>query len=207
MPINDSEQLGGISAERANAGDLEGAAFEQPLYEEAAGGSGWRARLLPIQNVHERALPSDGASAGMLIDGLAGADDRLWPHDRWPSICFRDGLREGSQGGHGPIRYRVVEHQPGRLVRFRFTAPAGLVGEHGYELESGEQAMFLRHVLIGHVEGRMLWQWPLLFRPLHDALIEDSLDHAVAAVSGVTYEPARWPRPVRILRWLLKGLL
>jgi hypothetical protein len=62
-------------------------------------------------------------------------------------------------------------------------------------------------VLSGRAEGRMRWQWPLLFGPLHDALIEDSLDHAIAAVSETTYEPARWPVRVRALRWLLKGLI
>src|ERR1035441_8469110 len=51
---------------------------------------------------------------------------------------FESGLREGSDGGHGPVRYQVVEHQPGRLVRFRFTAPPGLLGEHRYELEDSD---------------------------------------------------------------------
>ena len=120
---------------------------------------------------------------------------------------FESGLREGSDGGHGPVRYQVVEHQPGRLVRFRFTAPPGLLGEHRYELEDSDGTVLLRHVLTGRAEGRMRWQWPLLFGPLHDALIEDSLDRAVAAVSEMTYEQARWPGRVRTLRWLLKGLV
>jgi hypothetical protein len=159
-----------------------------------------------ITNVHQRVLPVGGAPAESLVDGLAGADDRLWPRDRWPPMRFDGGLREGSAGGHGPIGYRVVEHRPGRGVRFSFTAPPGLVGEHGYELEDGERTV-LRHTLTARVEGRMRWQWPLLFEPLHDALIEDSLDHAVAAVCEAPYEPARWPRRARVLRWLLKGLL
>jgi hypothetical protein len=160
-----------------------------------------------IENVHERALPVGGTAAGSLIDGLAGAGDRLWPHDRWPPMRFEGGLCEGSEGGHGPVRYQVVQHQSGRFVRFRFTGPPGLVGEHRYELQSGEGTVTLRHVLSGRAEGRMRWQWPLLFGPLHDALIEDSLDHAIAAVSEATYEPARWPGRVRALRWLLKGLI
>jgi hypothetical protein len=161
-----------------------------------------------IENVHARALPADAAAAaGSLIDGLAGKDDRLWPHDRWPPMRFEGGLREGSEGGHGPIRYRVVEHRPGRSVRFRFTAPAGLVGEHGYELESGNGTVLLRHTLSARAGGRMRWQWPLLFGPLHDALIEDSLDRAAAAVSATPYVPARWPPRARALRWLLRGLI
>jgi hypothetical protein len=161
-----------------------------------------------IANVHERALPAGGAKAKAkaLIDGLAGADDRLWPHDRWPPMRFECGLREGSDGGHGPVRYQVVELRPGRLVRFRFTGPPGLTGEHGYELEAGDRSV-LRHTLTARAEGRMRWQWPLLFGPLHDALIEDSLDRAVAAVSEAPYEPARWSPRARTLRWLLKGLM
>jgi hypothetical protein len=159
-----------------------------------------------ITNVHQRVLPVGGAPAESLIDGLAGDEDRLWPSDRWPPMRFAGGLREGSTGGHGPIGYRVIEHRPGCCARFGFTAPEGLVGEHAYELEAGERTV-LRHTLTARAEGRMRWQWPLLFEPLHDALIEDSLDHALAAVRGVRYEPARWPRRTRILRWLLKGLM
>src|SRR5580704_802115 len=117
------------------------------------------------------------------------------------------GLRVGSQGGHGPIRYRVLEHLPGQLVHFAFTAPEGLIGGHGYQLDSSGGRLVLRHTLRGRTVGRMLWQWPLLFEPLHDALIEDSFDRAVAVVSETPCEPRRWTTRARTLRWLLKGLL
>jgi hypothetical protein len=159
-----------------------------------------------ITNVHERTLPAGGAPAEALINGLAGADDQLWPHDRWPPMRFERGLREGSEGGHGPVRYQVVELSPGRLARFRFTGPPGLIGEHSYELETGDRTV-LRHALTARAEGRMRWQWPLLFGPLHDALIEDSLDRASAVVSETPYKPAQWSPRARTLRWLLKGLM
>ncbi len=160
-----------------------------------------------LNNVHERTLPAGEIAPGSLIDGLAGDDDQLWPQDRWPPMRFDGGLSPGNQGGHGPVRYQVVEHQPGRLARFRFTGPPGLTGEHRYELQECEGKTTLRHVLIGHAEGRMLWQWPLIFRPLHDALIEDSLDHAESALSDEPYTPARWSAQARTLRWLLEGLI
>ncbi len=160
-----------------------------------------------ITNLHERVLPTGGPVAESLINGLAGVDDRLWPHDRWPAMRLDGGLRVGSEGGHGPIHYRVIEHQPGRLVRFAFTAPEGLLGQHAYELAQDAQTVVLRHTLNGRTTGRMRWQWPLLFRPLHDALIEDSFDRAVTAVSQTTYQPRRWPTRTRALRWLLKGLM
>lgn len=159
-----------------------------------------------IHNVHERTLPL-GGTPGSLIDGLAGDDDRLWPHDRWPAMRFEGGLHEGNQGGHGPIRYRVIEHRPGHLARFGFTAPPGLIGEHRWELDYSADAIVLRHILTGHTEDRMRWQWPLLFEPLHDALVEDALDHAVAEMSETEYRPARWPARARTLRWLLDGLI
>lgn len=162
---------------------------------------------MPIENVHERVLPAGGPLAEALIDGLSGLDDRLWPHDRWPAMHLNDGLKVGSQGGHGPIHYRVVEHQPGRVVRFAFTAPGGLVGEHGFELDDNGQRAVLRHVLRGRAVGRVRWQWPLLIEPLHDALIEDALDRAVATVSETPYRPRRWAMWPRMLRWLLKGLM
>jgi len=168
-----------------------------------------------IENVHERALRSpDGtagaaaATAGALIDGLAGVDDRLWPRDRWPAMHLQQGLREGSEGGHGPIHYQVVEHRPGHLARFRFTGPPGLIGEHRYELKpADEQTVILRHVLSARTESRMRWQWPLVIGPFHDALMEDSLDHAQAIVTDTPYQPRRWPPNVRTLRWLLEGLM
>lgn len=159
-----------------------------------------------IHSVHERRLPL-GGTPGALIDGLAGDDDRLWPHDRWPAMRFEGGLREGNKGGHGPIRYWVIEYRPSRLARFRFTAPPGLIGEHRWELLGSGATVVLRHVLSGRTEGRMRWQWPLLFEPLHDALVEDALDHAVAEMSESAYQPARWPARARTLRWLLDGLL
>jgi hypothetical protein len=159
-----------------------------------------------IHNMHERALPP-GDAYGSLIDGLAGDDDRLWPHDRWPAMRFEGGLQEGNHGGHGPIRYRVLEHRPGQLARFGFTGPPGLIGEHRWELDATRDPVVLRHVLIGHTQGRMRWQWPLLFEPLHDALVEDALDHAIAETSETVYLPARWRPRARILRWLLDGLL
>lgn len=162
---------------------------------------------MPINNVHERELSTGGPLAEALIDGLAGPDDQLWPHDRWPAMHLNDGLNVGSEGGHGPIHYRVIDHRPGRLVHFAFTAPEGLIGEHGFELDSSKEPVVVRHVLRGRTAGRVRWQWPLLFEPLHNALIEDSFDRAVAVVSETTYQPRRWPTWARTLRWLLKGLM
>jgi hypothetical protein len=45
--------------------------------------------------------------------------------------------------------------------------------------------------------------WPLVFRPLHDALLEDALDNAERQVTGRLQLPARWSPYVRALRRIL----
>ncbi|MEH1098374.1 hypothetical protein [Micromonospora sp. CPCC 205561] len=60
----------------------------------------------------------------------------------------------------------------------------------------------LRHTLI-MATGWPAWlTWPLFFRPLHDALIEDSLDRAAASLGVPVATPFRWSRRVRMLRRL-----
>ncbi|MFF7412524.1 hypothetical protein [Streptomyces lydicus] len=41
-------------------------------------------------------------------------------------------------------------------------------------------------------------------RPLHDAVLEDSLDLAERACAGAVGRPARWSRSVRLLRHLVR---
>jgi hypothetical protein len=152
-----------------------------------------------IENVHERSVPG----AGPLIDTLSSRDDRLWPLERWPRMRLDRGLEVGSAGGHHPIGYVVSGYDPGRRASFRFTAPPGLHGEHRFEAVDGE----LRHVMEGRTTGRMRVLWPLFFRPLHDAAIEDSLDKAAASAAGRAFEPVPLGRRVRVLRWLGRKLL
>ena len=162
-----------------------------------------------VRNVHERILPAPPARVGALVDSLASAEDGLWPRDRWPAMRFDRPLGVGAVGGHGPIRYRVEAYEPGRSVRFRFTAPRGFEGTHGFEVEAvngpeapdGERTR-LRHVLAMRTGGPALLTWPLVFRPLHDALIEDALDRAERGVGG-SPRPRRWSPWVRVLRWQL----
>jgi hypothetical protein len=42
----------------------------------------------------------------------------------------------------------------------------------------------MRHTLEGETTGTMRLAWPLVWRPMHDALIEDALDTAEASLSG-----------------------
>ncbi|HST56508.1 MAG TPA: hypothetical protein VLJ42_11550 [Solirubrobacteraceae bacterium] len=161
--------------------------------------------LMPVANVHERLLPAPIERVGRLFDTLASEHDELWPIDHWPPMRFDGGLRVGAAGGHGPVRYTVAQLDPARLVRFRFSAPRGLHGEHWLELiPSGADATLLRHCLLARPAGAMRWQWPLIWGPLHDALLEDALARAHERITG-TPDPQRWTLWVRLLRRVLRA--
>lgn len=153
-------------------------------------------------NVHHRTLDTvTPAQAGALLDTLASDNDLLWPHQSWPPMKLHEPLGVGAIGGHGPVRYVVEAYTPGASVRFRFLAPRGFVGFHTYEVAQDSGAVILRHVLEMRAQGPALVTWPLFFRPLHDALIEDSLARA-EAVLGLPAKVQPWSVWVRMLRWI-----
>lgn len=121
-------------------------------------------------------------------------------------MAFDRPLGVGARGGHGPIRYFVEEHTPGRYIKFRFTGPRGFDGFHSYECIQESDTVQLRHTLEMTPRGLAILTWPLVFHPLHDALLEDSLTTAEASL-GLPLHVQPWSFRVRVLRWLLsRGL-
>lgn len=173
------------------------------------------------RNVHERLLAPPAGSpdvnrlAGALLDSLAGEDDRLWPRDSWPALRLTRPLDVrhpagplwvGAEGGHGPIRYRVVSYTRGRQVTFEFDPSVGLRGWHRFELVplgDEDHGVVLRHVLVGRLRRWARLTWPLAVRWLHDELIEDLLDNAERAL-GATPRHRQHSVWVRVLRRLLR---
>lgn len=101
------------------------------------------------------------------------------------------------------MRYFVEAYEPGRLVRCRFTAPRGFLGTHALVVQPVDAGTtVLRHELFIEPRGPARITWPLVFEPLHDALIEDGLDRAAIAC-GQPPVAAPWSRRVRALRALL----
>ncbi|MER5389765.1 SRPBCC family protein [Saccharopolyspora sp. NPDC002686] len=157
---------------------------------------------MAVRNVHVRCLPVDEDSAGALIDSLASPRDQLWPDRAWPPMRFDRPLGVGARGGHGPVRYRITGYAPGHWIRFHFTAPRGFDGFHEFAVQREDDRTSLHHLLSIHLRGPALITWPLVWRPLHDALLEDCLDKAERSTTGAVREPARWSWWVRLLRTL-----
>ncbi|MET9322582.1 SRPBCC family protein [Streptomyces sp. NPDC003038] len=158
-----------------------------------------------VYNVHERLLAAKGSEVGELIDSLSGgAQDRLWPHASWSAMEFDRPLAIGAVGGHGPVRYTVTAYVPGTWVRFAFSGPRGFHGFHEFAvLPVDEERTVLRHTLAMRTTGICRLTWPLAWRPMHDACLEDSLDRAEAALTG-TAPRARWSPYVRFLHALAR---
>jgi len=159
---------------------------------------------MKVINVHERELNASPASVGALIDSLATDKDLLWPSHSWPRMEFDRPLSVGVTGGHGPVRYLVEAYTPGWSVRFRFIRPKGFDGFHCYDVFPAGDKIILRHTLEMQAHGTAVVTWLLMFCPMHDALIEDSLAHAEASL-GLSPKVWPWSPWVKLLRWILSG--
>lgn len=153
-----------------------------------------------VLNVHERTWDSPVEQVERILESLGTNRDVLWPWRTWPSLRFDRPVRLGDETGHGPIRYRIAAYDPGRRIRFQFTAPHGFDGIHEFEvLAPGAGAAGLRHRIQMQTRGLAVVSWLLVIRSLHDALIEDALDNAARAC-GCAPQRRSWSPWVRILR-------
>ncbi|MCF2531255.1 SRPBCC family protein [Yinghuangia soli] len=160
---------------------------------------------MAVLNIHERLLPGKADEVGALLDTLSGPDDRLWPRDAWPRMVLDGPLEVGASGGHGPIRYLVSAYVPGQWVRFAFTGPRGFEGFHEFTVHPiSDETTVLRHTVAMRTRGPARLSWPLVFRPLHDACVEDGFDCAAHAVLGRPVPYTSWSHYVRFLRALLR---
>jgi hypothetical protein len=155
-----------------------------------------------VRNIHHRTLSARPSDAAALLDSLSSTSDLLWPKESWPRMRLDRPLQVGAVGGHGPIRYAVVAYEPGRLVEFRFTGPRGFNGGHRFEVRPHDQGSVLMHTLEMDAKGMASFTWPLIFRHLHDALVEDGLSKAQRHLLEQP-TPVSWSRWVVLLRYLL----
>jgi hypothetical protein len=154
-----------------------------------------------IRNVHKRLVAAPISEVGSLLDRLGGPDDVVWPSPAWVPMVLDGPVAVGAAGGHGPIRYRVTAHEPGRRVEFTLDPRLGLHGRHTFTAEPvGPGATLLRHVAEARLSGAMRLAWPLAVRWIHDAVLEDLFDKAERAVGARPHRSARWTPWVRLLR-------
>ena len=154
-----------------------------------------------MRNVQQRVIDAPAVVVGAVLDSASGPADRLWPAD-WPPLKLDAGLKVGSHGGHGPIRYSVSEYEPGRRIRFVPDADLGLEGYHEFTVTpQGPDRSLVSHVIDARLQGRMILSWPIAIRWVHEAVLRDLLDTVERNSTGrLAGAPARWSLWVRILR-------
>lgn len=155
--------------------------------------------LMRVSNVHERLIPQPVHVVGRLLSTLSSDNDRMWPTENWPAMTFDRPLQVGATGGHGPIGYFVEQFVPGDRVVFRFLQPKGFDGTHSFVIVPHEGGTILRHELRMRASLSAAIKWLFMYRPLHDALIEDALFKA-AQNFGDPGPRAKWSGYVRWLR-------
>lgn len=153
-----------------------------------------------IVNIHERSYEAPVSKVAVLVATLASKDDRFWPHECWPRMRFDLGLVPGANGGHGPVRYRVESVDPAGEVVFRFTGPSGFDGGHALIITSvSGEVTTLRHEIHLRTSGMARLTWPLFFRPMHDALLEEAFDKVACELGSPPPRPYRRSLWVRLL--------
>ena len=139
-----------------------------------------------------------------LIETIATNDDKVWPFEQWPKIKLKEGLKVGSYGGHGPIRYSINKYIPGEIIQFKFTKPKGFNGIHKFEIsEIALDEVELIHTIDMTTSGTGTVVWFLIgIRWLHDALLEDLLDKVENHFNGKN-QKTEWGLWVKFLRKVL----
>jgi len=132
---------------------------------------------MKVINVHKRLINRPKENVSRLLETLATQNDKIWPNNKWPAIRFNDGLKMGSKGGHGIIRYTIIDYVEGEHIRFQFIKPKGFHGTHEFNIiELNPNKVEINHCIKMNTSGFATFTWPFAIRWLHDALIEDAFD-------------------------------
>lgn len=133
---------------------------------------------MKVTNIHKRKLKQSKEKVSLLFATLATKKDQVWPIENWPAIRFNDGVKVGSRGGHGIVRYTIIAFKEGESIRFKFSKPDGFIGIHTLSLKAiSEKETEIIHEIKMHtatLKATVLWFF--VIRWLHDALIEEAFD-------------------------------
>jgi len=132
---------------------------------------------MKVLNIHTRIIHQSKNVIVEILKTLSTENDKVWPKDKWPPMKFKEGIKVGAKGGHGPIRYSVEQYNPNTIIQFRFLRPIGFNGIHKFEInELSNEKTEVKHTIDMNTTGKGTLIWILAIRSLHNALIEDSFD-------------------------------
>ena len=94
-------------------------------------------------------------------------------------VTLIHGTFAAERAGCRASRLGLRAKQEHRVVR-----PAGLHGEHWFELEPAEGATVVRHTIEGCASGKYEVIWRERIEPLHDLILEALLENVAAAAAA-----------------------
>lgn len=131
-----------------------------------------------VINSHKRIINQPKEKVSDLFKTLATTNDQIWPAKNWPAMCFKEGLKIGSRGGHGRIHYTIIAFEAGNHIKFKFTKPNGFNGTHELSIKAmSEHASEIHHLIKMNTTLKASFLWVVVIRWLHDALIEEAFDN------------------------------
>ncbi|MEO1033085.1 MAG: hypothetical protein AAFX55_16905 [Bacteroidota bacterium] len=158
-----------------------------------------------VINVHKRHIHQPKEKVSQLFRTLATKDDLIWPYKNWPAIKFKNGLKIGSKGGHGPIRYTIIDFIEGEYIKFQFSKPEGFSGTHQLSINAIDDFNTeIIHEIRAKTAFRATLFWVFVIRWLHDALIEDAFDKVENYFTN-GQKRTRHHSWVKVLRGVYKG--
>ncbi len=129
-----------------------------------------------VINIHKRVIHQPKEKIFELFRTLATDNDKILS-GKWSPMILNKGKTTGSKGGHGPIRYTVVEYIPNNYIRFKFTQPEGFNGTHYFKIiELEENKTEIKHCIEMSTTGTAIFTWSIVIHWLHNAFIEDAFD-------------------------------
>ena len=132
---------------------------------------------MQVINSHKRTLHQPKEKLSQLFKTLGTDNDLVWPYENWPAMKFKDGMRAGSKGGHGRIRYTIVDFKVGEYIKFEFSKPIGFNGTHELKIASDSMdEKVISHEIRMNTSFKATFFWMFIVRWLHDALIEEAFD-------------------------------
>ncbi|WP_299885780.1 hypothetical protein [uncultured Lacinutrix sp.] len=156
-----------------------------------------------VVNIHRRKINEPIEKVSCLLKTLSTKDDAIWPYEQWPAIRFEDGIKVGSKGGHGRIRYKIIDNN-NQGITFQFISPEGFVGTHQLAINSiHENKTEIIHEIKMTTYKKATLLWLIVIRWLHDALIEDAFDK-VESYYSLEKKITPYNLWVRVLRFLYK---
>jgi hypothetical protein len=85
---------------------------------------------MKIINIHTRTINQAKSKIAEIFGTLSSKNDQILATEKWSPMILDAGLKIGSKGGHGPIRYTVLDYQKGDFIVFGFSKPKGFNGFH-----------------------------------------------------------------------------